>query len=51
MMIHGRLFKTIPSLLPRNFRSFDDYIEESKLEMEESWEEKDSESEEEIYWI
>ena len=32
MMIYNRLFKTIPSLLPRDYRSLDDYLEEMNCE-------------------
>lgn len=58
MMIRGLLFKTIPSLLPRNFRSLEDYIEELSRQSEENWDEKEMDKEmdketdeEEILWI
>jgi len=55
MMINDRLFKTIPSLLPRDFRSLEDYLEDLAQEAEERDEASKDEEEQdpelkELYW-
>lgn len=52
MMIYDRLFKTVPSLLPRDYLSLDDYSsEEMSFDREDELsKEGEQEDDEEIYW-